>query len=207
MLYESPRCLSIQSSWQSRLTITTLFTITERYRSWHLPRQLLNMRNPNSSWLMKCFFLKMKMHTHKYMCMHAYTHTHSHTFLISRPFPRKFTQSAHHTSLLQNQHWSPSPPTPHAITTTLPPQSHSPLEHLGNSGSHLFRAWHCTLVGPFMTKPGWQRNSTMSCKENKPLLADTMIASSTTGGVHLLGMMHCGGGPLQMPTWPSLLVQ
>lgn len=82
-----------------------------------------------------------------------------------------------------------------------------PLKQLGNSGSHLFRSWHCTLLIPSMIKPGWHLNSTVSLKENKLLLSDTMTAFSTWGGVHLPSSTHWGGEPLQTPTSPSLLVQ
>ena len=87
------------------------------------------------------------------------------------------------------------------------PQPDSPRKQLGNSGSHLFWAWQRTLEGPFMTKPGSHLKLTISFKEKKLLFSDTLIPFSTSGGVHVLGMRHWGGGPLQVPKPSSLLVQ
>lgn len=135
----------------------------------------------------------------------AWAPTQTYPFLIHIPFQENL--------LIQPVHFIPSSrtnpiPSPNSMALhTSKPRSDLPLKQLGNGGSHLFRDRQYTLLSPFIIKPSWHLNSTISLKENKLLFSDTMTAFSTWGGVHLLSSMHWGGGPLQTPTWPSMLVQ
>lgn len=163
-------------------------------------RKLLFIRIPKKLYI-PCSFI--------FAAEFEHTHMHIHSFFISYFLPRKFSHLYCSPHILPREKilmswssysschlWAPSKP-----------QSDLLLEQLGNSGPHLFCAWQWTVEGPLMIKPGWHVNCTVSYKENRLFFSDILNAFSTSGAVHILGIMHCGGGPLQMPTWLSLLVQ